>query len=157
MKSAEYSPTWCAVPSPSAAKPLTRHAGRGVDDQPRGQIHPVTSLTSGAVTAEWALTLPSVGLALALALGGISLGVERGRLHQAASDGQRLLSYGASTADISAHVQSVLRSSAVEVTVLDGPAEHTGCVRVQKTDASWITTLLPVDRDAHSCGLIVPR
>jgi hypothetical protein len=115
------------------------------------------SLARGAVTAEWVLTLPSVGLALALALGGISLGVERGRLHQAASDGQRLLSYGASRPDISWHVQSVLRSPAVEVTIVDGPAEHTGCVRVRKTDASWVTTLLPVDREAHSCGLVVPR
>ena len=143
--------------SPSRVKPLKRLIGRGAGYLPRGQLVAPAPLTSGAVTAEWALTLPSVGIALALVLGGISLGVERGRLHQAASDGARLLSYGASPAEISGHVQGVLRSSAVDVTIDDGPVEHTGCVRVQKTDANWVTTLLAVEREAHSCGLVVPR
>jgi anaerobic selenocysteine-containing dehydrogenase len=111
----------------------------------------------GAIVAEWVITLPAIGVALAVIVGGISLTVDRGRLHHAAADAQRIHSYGGSQAEMTTHVQSVLQSSDASVSVGEGPAPHTSCVTVARPIASWVGDLLALPREATSCGLVVPR
>jgi hypothetical protein len=111
----------------------------------------------GAITAEWALTLPAVGLTLAIVLGGISLTIDHGRLTHAAADGQRVLSYGGTPTEVADYVHRVLRSTAPTVTISTGGGEHVGCVTVRRPESSWLGGLLAVDREATSCGLVVPR
>lgn len=111
----------------------------------------------GAIVAEWVITLPAIGVALAVIVGGISLTVDRGRLHHAAADAQRIYSYGGSLAEMTSHVHSVLRSSDASVSVGEGPALHTSCVTVVRPSASWVGDLVALPREATSCGLVVPR
>lgn len=111
----------------------------------------------GAIVAEWVVTLPAIGVALAVVLGGISLTVDRGRLHHAAADAQRIHSYGGSLAEMTSHVHSVLRSQDPSVNVSEGPANHTSCVTVTRPGTSWVGSLVALPREATSCGLVVPR
>jgi hypothetical protein len=111
----------------------------------------------GAVTAELALTVPAIGLALAIVLGGIGLTIDRGRLAQAAADGQRVHSYGGSPADVTDYVHRVLRTSEASVTITDGQGEHVSCVTVVRPGFSWVGELFAIAREATSCGLVVPR
>lgn len=139
---------YIVAPLPEGVRvPSGSGAGRG---QSRGGER-------GAVTAEWALTLPAVGLALAVVLGGISLTIDRGRLSQAAADGQRVLSYGGSVPQVTEHVHRVLNFPDATVTVSDGPGAHLSCVRVTRPGSHWLGWLLAVEREATSCGLVVPR
>lgn len=111
----------------------------------------------GAVTAELALTLPAVGLVLAIVLGGIGLGIDRGRLAQAAADGQRVHSYGASSSDVTDYVHRVLRTSDAAVVISEGTGDHVSCVTVTRPGFSWVASLFANAREATSCGLVVPR
>lgn len=111
----------------------------------------------GAIAAEWVITLPAVGVALAVIVGGISLTVDRGRLHQAAADAQRIHSYGGQLPEMTSHVHQVLGSMDVVVRVLDGPAAHTSCVTVSRPGSPWVADLMAMPREATSCGLVVPR
>jgi len=86
----------------------------------------------GAVTAELALTLPAIGLVLAIVLGGIGLTIDRGRLAQAAADGQRVHSYGGSSVDVTDYVHRVLGSADASVAISAGPGEHVSCVTVTR-------------------------
>jgi hypothetical protein len=115
------------------------------------------SLDRGAVTAELALTLPAIGLVLAIILGGIGLTIDRGRLAQAAADGQRVHSYGGNFADVNNYVNRVLRSTDASVEVFEGAGEHVSCVTVTRPGFSWVGSLFANARQATSCGLVVPR
>ena len=111
----------------------------------------------GAVTAEVALTLPAIGLVLAIVLGGIGLTIDRGRLAQAAADGQRVHSYGGSTAEVAGYVQRVLGTGNATVAITEGSGEHVSCVTVVRPGFSWLGGLFAEAREATSCGLVVPR
>ena len=111
----------------------------------------------GAITAEWAITLPAVGVTLALVLGAISVSVDHARLHQAAADGQRLLSFGATHDQISSHVSVVLRGAPTQVVVSDGPEPHLQCVSVHRPNQGFVASLIALPLEATSCGLVVPR
>ena len=111
----------------------------------------------GAITAELALTLPAIGLALAIVLGGISLTIDRGRLTQAAADGQRVHSFGASTGEVTDYVHRVLGGSDALVVISPGEREHLSCVTVTRPGSSWVGSLFANARKATSCGLVVPR
>jgi len=111
----------------------------------------------GAVTAELALTLPAIGLVLAIVLGGIGLTIDRGRLAQAAADGQRVHSYGGTPAEVTDYVHRVLRSPDAIVAITDGTGEHVSCVTVRRPGFSWLGGLFADAREATSCGLVVPR
>jgi len=69
MKSAKFLPTWCAVLSPSQAE-------------------------SGAITAEWMVTLPVMVAVFAALTVGVSAGTTQQLLHQHASNHARVVSYG---------------------------------------------------------------
>jgi hypothetical protein len=114
-------------------------------------------LSRGAITAEWAITMPAVGLVLAIVLGGIGMSIDRGRLHQAAADGQRVLSYGGTPADVTAYVYRTLRSTNAIITIGAGPGEGLGCVTVKRENTQWLAGLLTIDRESTSCGLVIPR
>ena len=111
----------------------------------------------GAVTAEVALTLPAIGLVLAIVLGGIGLTIDRGRLAQAAADGQRVHSYGGSMAEVADYVDRVLGAGDVTVTITEGSGEHVSCVTVVRPGFFWLGGLFAEAREATSCGLVVPR
>jgi hypothetical protein len=121
---------------------------RGVDGSPLGR---------GAVTAELALTLPAIGLVLAIVLGGIGLAIDRGRLAQAAADGQRVHSYGGTPAEVTGYVHRVLGTGDATVAISEGPGEHVSCVTVMRPGFSWLEGLVAEAREATSCGLVVPR
>ena len=111
----------------------------------------------GAITAELALTLPAIGLVLAIVLGAISVTIDRGRLAQAAADGQRVHSYGGTSADVTDHVHRVLRNTDSHVTITDGAGANVSCVTVERPGSSWLGPLFANARQATSCGLVVPR
>jgi hypothetical protein len=111
----------------------------------------------GAITAEWALTLPATGLALAIVLGGISLAIDHGRLTHAAAHGQRVLSYGGTPTEVTDYVHRVLASPDATVTMSQGEGEYVGCVTITRPESLWVGRLLAVTREATSCGLVVPR
>jgi hypothetical protein len=103
------------------------------------------------------MTLPAVGLALAIVLGGISLTIDHGRLTHAAADGQRVLSFGGTPAEVTDYVHRALRSTDPTVTISGGGGEHVGCVTVTRPGSPWLGSVLAVAREATSCGLVVPR
>jgi hypothetical protein len=119
------------------------------------------------MTAEWVVTLPAVGLALAVVIGGISLAIDRGRLTHAAADGQRVLSYGGSPSDVTDYVHRVLGATDPIITIGGGEGEgesegesrgeYVRCVTVSRPESPWLGRLLAVSREATSCGLVVPR
>ncbi len=119
--------------------------------------HGVRLGSTGAVSAEWALTLPAVMVALAVVLGGIGVGIDRGRLLQAAADGQRVLAYGGSVDEATSHIHQLLSSADPIITVEDGPAPHITCVRVTRPQHRVWSSVVGSDRTAVSCGLQVPR
>jgi hypothetical protein len=126
---------------------LTAKSSRGEDD----------TVDRGAVTAELALTLPAVGLVLAFVLGAIGLTIDRGRLAQAAADGQRVHSYGGTAADVTDYVHRVLRTSEASIIISEGEADHVSCVTVTRPGFSWLGGFFAEAREATSCGLVVPR
>lgn len=121
---------------------------RGVDD---------SRLDRGAVTAEVAITLPAIGLVLAIVLVGIGLTIDRGRLAQVAADAQRIHSYGGSKAEVADYVHRVLGAGDATVTITEGSGEHVSCVTVMRPGFSWLGGLFAEAREATSCGLVVPR
>ncbi len=150
MRCEASSLTWSEVHSRSVAKaPTVRN--------PRLKRRLDRRLEQGAVTAELALTLPAIGLVLAIVLGGIGLTIDRGRLAQAAADGQRVHSYGGSSAEVTDYVHRVLRGSDAQVAIAPGAAEHVSCVTVTRPGFSWLGTFFAEAREATSCGLVVPR
>lgn len=121
---------------------------RGVD---------VSRADRGAVTAEVALTLPAIGLVLAIVLVGMGLTIDRGRLAQAAADGQRVHSYGGSSGEVADYVHRVLGASDATVTITEGLGEHVSCVTVMRPGFFSLGGLFAEAREATSCGLVVPR
>jgi hypothetical protein len=111
----------------------------------------------GAITAEWALTLPAVVLTLGVVLGGIGVGVDHIRLLHAATEGQQVMSHGGSLPDATAHIHQLLGVADGEVTVTEGPVDHTLCVRVTRQRQQWWARVVGSDRTAQSCGLVVTR
>lgn len=111
----------------------------------------------GAVTAELALTLPAIGLVLAIVLGGAGLTIDRGRLAQAAADGQRVHSFGGTALEVTDYVHGVLRTTEARVTISDGEGDNLSCVTVVRPGFSWLLGLFAEPREATSCGLVVPR
>ena len=111
----------------------------------------------GAITAELALALPAIGLVLAVVVGGIGLTIDRGRLAQAAADGQRVHSYGGNVAEVADYVHRVLGNGDASVTITEGSGEHVSCVTVVRPGLPWLGGLFAEAREATSCGLVVPR
>lgn len=117
----------------------------------------VSGRERGAITAEWALTLPAVVVTLGVVLGGIGVGVDHTRLLHAASEGQRVMSHGGGLDDATAHVHQLLGAADARVIATDGPTEYTLCVRVTRQRQQWWARLVGPDRTAQSCGLVVTR
>jgi hypothetical protein len=111
----------------------------------------------GAVTAEWALTLPAVGITLAVVVGGIGLAIDHGRLVHAAGDSQRVMSYGGDHQQITQHAHSVLGSTDTVITLSSGSDDYTGCVTISRQSGHWLAGLLGISAEATSCGLVPPR
>ncbi|MFF2030114.1 TadE family type IV pilus minor pilin [Arthrobacter sp. NPDC058192] len=74
----------------------------------------------GAVTAEFAVALPSVVLLLALVLAGSAAGVTQIRIEEAARGGARALARGAPTAEVDAIVHRLGGEAAGSTVALDG-------------------------------------
>lgn len=94
----------------------------------------------GAVTAEFAVALPSVVLLLALLLAGSAAGVAQLRLEEAARAGARALARGDSSAD----VDEIVRR-------LAGPAAGTAVA----SDGEWISVTV-TGRVPGSIGSLLP-
>ena len=74
----------------------------------------------GAVTAEFAVALPSVVLLLALLLAGSAAGVTQLRVEEAARGGARALARGAGAAEVGGIVRRLAGESAGSEVTLDG-------------------------------------
>lgn len=161
MRCVASSRTWCAVHSRSPVR-STGSVSHSVTRE--GNPFPGNRMSTergggscGAITAEWAITLPAVGVTLALVLGAIGVSVDHARLHQAAADGQRLLSFGATSEQITSHVGTILRGAGARVVVSNGPEPHLQCVTVHRPNQGFVASLMALPREATSCGLVVPR
>lgn len=109
------------------------------------------------MTAELALILPTIGLVLAIVLGGIGLTIDRGRLAHAAADGQRVHSYGGTHADVTDYVHRVLHTTDARVIITEGAGDNVSCVTVGRPGVSWLGGLFAEASEATSCGVVVPR
>jgi len=74
----------------------------------------------GAVTAEFAVALPSVVLLLALLLAGSAAGVTQLRVEEAARGGARALARGTAAAEVEGIVRRLAGETAGSVVTLDG-------------------------------------
>nr|WP_223987540.1 TadE family type IV pilus minor pilin [Arthrobacter sp. NicSoilB8] len=74
----------------------------------------------GAVTAEFAVALPSVVFLLALLLAGSAAGVTQLRIEEAARGGARALARGAAAAEVGGIVRRLAGEAAGSVVTLDG-------------------------------------
>lgn len=86
---------------------------------------PPVPASRGAVTAEFAVALPSVILLLALLLAGSAAGVTQLRVEEAARGGARALARGAAAGDIGVIVRRLAGETAGSAVAVDG-----GWVRV---------------------------
>lgn len=111
--------------------------------------------TRGSITAEWALTLPGVMIALAVVLSGISVVVDQNRLHHAAADGVRLLSLGIEESRMVQHVTELVGSTGLSVQVSRDPERSLACVVVSRGEREGLPGLFAVAHEARSCGLVV--
>lgn len=111
--------------------------------------------TRGSMTAEWALTLPSVMIALAVILSGISAVVDQNRLQHAAADGVRLLSLGVDEGRMTDHVVQLVGSADLSVRITRDSVRSLACVHLSRGERSGLPGLFSVAHDTHSCGLVV--
>jgi hypothetical protein len=79
-----------------------------------------TPACRGAVTAEFAVALPSVVLLLALLLAGSAAGVTQIRIEEAARGGARALARGAPVGEVGAIVRRLAGETAGSTVALDG-------------------------------------
>lgn len=103
------------------------------------------------------MTLPAIGVALALVVGGIGLAIDQGRLVHAAGESQRVMSYGGDHQHIAQHVRGVLGSTDFVLSITSDRDAYTGCVTVSRQTGHWLSGLLGRTQGATSCGLVVPR
>ena len=85
----------------------------------RGEPPPTTECR-GAVTAEFAVALPSVVLLLALLLAGSAAGVTQLRVEEAARGGARALARGAAAGEVGEIVRRLAGETAGSEVTLDG-------------------------------------
>jgi hypothetical protein len=81
---------------------------------------PPTAECRGAVTAEFAVALPSVVFLLALLLAGSAAGVTQLRVEEAARGGARALARGAGVGEVGDIVRQLAGDTAVAEVTLDG-------------------------------------
>src|SRR6478672_13430113 len=81
---------------------------------------PPTAECRGAVTAEFAVALPSVVLLLALLLAGSAAGVTQLRVEEAARGGARALARGAAAGEVGSIVRRLAGETAGSEVTLDG-------------------------------------
>lgn len=81
---------------------------------------PPTAETRGAVTAEFAVALPSVVLLLALLLAGSAAGVTQLRVEEAARGGARALARGAGAGEVGEIVRRLAGDTAGAEVTVDG-------------------------------------
>ena len=91
-------------------------------DSVRGSrnVRPPAPACRGAVTAEFAVALPSVILLLALLLAGSAAGVTQLRIEEAARAGARALARGAAAGEVEGIVQRLAGETAGSELTLDG-------------------------------------
>ena len=100
---------------------------------------------SGAITAEWVITLPALVMVAALLTSGLGAGVATQRLQAQASDHARVLSLGGDPAALPGYSS---QSSAE----LSYPPDLV-CVRLREELATGLWALAPLRLDASACAL----
>ena len=109
----------------SATRP-SANAGTGGRDRRAGSPcgSPTVQGSCGAVTAEFAVTLPAVLLLLAMLLAGASAGVTQLRLEEGARAGARALARGDDSATVERIVRTLSGGSASAAVSADGEWLH---------------------------------
>ena len=100
---------------------------------------------SGAITAEWVITLPALVMVAALLTSGLGAGVATHRLQAHASDHARVLSLGGDPAGLPGR----LPASSAELTY----PPNLVCVRLREEIATGLWALAPLRLDASACAL----
>ena len=100
---------------------------------------------SGAITAEWVITLPALVMVAALLTSGLGAGVATHRLQALASDHARVLSLGGDPAGLPGR----LPTSSAELTY---PPDLV-CVRLREEITTGLWALAPLRLDASACAL----
>lgn len=100
---------------------------------------------SGAITAEWVITLPALVMVAALLTSGLGAGVAAQRLQAQASDHARVLSLGGDPTGLPGGSPS----GSVE---LSYPPDLV-CVRLSDELATGLWALAPLRLDASACAL----
>lgn len=100
---------------------------------------------SGAITAEWAITLPALVMVAALLTSGLGAGVATQRLHAQASDYARVLGLGGDPSGLPGAV-------APGSTELTYPPDLV-CVHMRDELDTGLWALSPLRLDASACAL----
>lgn len=100
---------------------------------------------SGAITAEWVITLPALVMVAALLTSGLGAGVATQRLQAQASDHARVLSLGGDPTGLPG-------GSSLGSAQLSYPPDLV-CVRLSDELATGLWALAPLRLDASACAL----
>jgi TadE-like protein len=110
--------------APAVLPPVRPSATAPGSSQPQGprspSVRPGPEESRGAVTAEFAVTLPAVLLLLAMLLSGASAGVTQLRLEEGARAGARALARGDDSATVERIVHTLTGGSASAAVSADG-------------------------------------